>query len=127
MKKHLLTFLPAYVFALLALASLALAATPPAENPAVLSQTTRNGVTTLITSGRVQTEGALNADGTVTFTVFPTVVRLDSSGEPIAPPALDVAAGFTVKLPPALVAQILAEVKAAYLADQAAKAAAPAP
>lgn len=127
MKKHLFTFLPAYVFALGALASLAFATPAPAENPAILSKAIRNGVTTLVTSGRVQTDGALNADGTVTFTVFPYVVRLDGAGEPIAPPALDVSAGFPVKLSPALVAQILAEVKAAYLADQAAKAAQPAP
>lgn len=102
----------------LALTASALAAEP--ASPAILDQTTRNGVTTLVTTGRVQADAAINADGTVTFTVFPSVVRLDSAGEAIVAPALDVAAGFPVNLSAELVAAIMAEVKAAYLAKLAA-------
>ena len=90
-------------------------------SPAVLASSTKNGVTTLVTTGRVQAEAAVNADGTVTFTVFPNVTLLDSTGTPIAAPQLDTAKGFPVNLSAELVAKVLVEVKAAYLAKVAAE------
>jgi hypothetical protein len=112
-------------FALLLAAALcasdAFAADP---SPAILAQSTKNGVTTLVTTGRVQAEAAINADGSVTFQIYPTVTRIDSAGEVITPPTLDTSAVFNVPLSAELVAKVLIEVKAAYLADLAAKAAA---
>ena len=108
----------------LAVALCASAFAADAPSPAVLAQSTRNGVTTVITTGRVQAEAMLNADGTVTFTVYPTVTLLDSTGAAIAPAKLDTANGFSVALPVDLVGKILVEVKAAYLAKLAAEAAA---
>ncbi len=113
------------IIALLAVALCASAVqAADAPSPAVLAQSTRNGVTTVITTGRVQAEAMLNANGTVTFTVFPTVTLLDSTGAAIAPAQLDTANGFSVALPADLVGKILVEVKAAYLAKLAAEAAA---
>ena len=83
-------------------------------SPAILAQTTRNGVTTLVTTGRVQAEAAINADGTVTFQIYPNVTRLDSAGEVITGPTLDTSGVFNVPLSAELVAAVLAEVKAAY-------------
>jgi hypothetical protein len=93
-------------------------------SPAILAQSTKNGVTTLVTTGRVQAEAAINADGSVTFQIYPTVTRIDSAGEVITPPTLDTSAVFNVPLSAELVAKVLIEVKAAYLADLAAKASA---
>ena len=117
---------------LLALLSLAVALcasavqAADAPSPAVLAQSTKNGVTTLITTGRVQAEAAINADGSVTFQIYPTVTLLDSAGQVIST-RLDTSAMFNVPLSADLVAKVLVEVKAAYDADVAAKAAAAAP
>lgn len=92
-------------------------------SPAILSQATKNGVTTITTTGRIQADAAINADGSATFTIFPSVLRLDSAGEPIAPAQLDTAAGFAVSLPADLVEEIMVAVKAAYDAKVAAAAA----
>jgi hypothetical protein len=109
---------------LLAAALFASAAFAADASPAILAQSTKNGVTTLVTTGRVQAEAAINADGSVTFQIYPTVTRIDSAGEVITPPTLDTSAVFNVPLSAELVAKVLLEVKAAYLADLAAKAAA---
>ena len=106
------------------LAGVAFAAEAP--SPAVLAQSTKNGVTTLVTTGRVQAEASINADGTVTFQIYPTVTLLDSAGQVIST-KLDTNAVFNVPLSADLVAKVLVEVKAAYDAAQAAKAATPAP
>jgi TRAP-type C4-dicarboxylate transport system substrate-binding protein len=95
-------------------------------SPAILSSTTKNGVTTLVTTGRVQAEAAINADGSVTFQIFPNVTLIDSAGEVIST-KLDTNAVFNVPLSPDLVAKVLVEVKAAYDAAQAAKVAAATP
>lgn len=95
-------------------------------SPAVLAQSTKNGVTTLVTTGRVQAEASINADGSVTFQIYPTVTLLDSAGQVIST-KLDTNAVFNVPLSADLVAKVLVEVKAAYDAAQAAKAATPAP
>jgi hypothetical protein len=107
---------------LLAAALCASAASAADASPAILAQSTKNGVTTLVTTGRVQAEAAINADGSVTFQIYPTVTLLDSAGQVIST-RLDTSAGFTVPLSAELVAQVLVEVKAAYAAAQAAKAA----
>ena len=83
-------------------------------SPAILAQSTRNGVTTLVTTGRVQAEASVNADGTVTFQIYPNVTRLDSAGEVITGPTLDTSGVFNVRLSADLVAAVLVEVKAAY-------------
>ena len=112
----------AFLLAAALFASDAFAADVP--SPAILAQSTKNGVTTLVTTGRVQAEAAINADGSVTFQIYPSITRIDSAGEVITPPTLDTSAVFNVPLSATLVAQVLTEVKAAYLADLAAKAAA---
>jgi len=110
---------------LLALLAVTLCATASAADasPAILAQSTKNGVTTLITTGRVQAEAAVNADGTVTFQIYPTVTLLDSAGQVVST-RLDTSGVINVPLSAELVAKVLIEVKAAYLADLAAKAAA---
>lgn len=108
---------------LLALLAVALCATASAADasPAILAQSTKNGVTTVITTGRVQAEAAVNADGTVTFQIFPTITLLDSAGQVVST-RMDTSGVINVPLSAELVAKVLAEVKAAYDADQAAKA-----
>jgi hypothetical protein len=112
---------------LLALLAVALCASAvqaaDAPSPAVLAMSVKNGVTTVITTGRVQAEAAINADGSVTFQIYPTVTLLDSAGQVIST-RLDTSAMFNVPLSADLVAKVLVEVKAAYDADVAAKAAA---
>jgi opacity protein-like surface antigen len=93
-----------------------------APSPAVLAMSTRNGVTTLITTGRVQAEASINTDGSVTFQIYPTITLL-AGGEVIST-RLDTSGVFNVPLSAELVAKVLIEVKAAYDADVAAKAAA---
>ena len=110
----------------LAVALCASAFAADAPSPAVLAQSTKNGVTTLVTTGRVQAEASINADGSVTFQIYPTVTLLDSAGQVIST-KLDTNAVFNVPLSADLVAKVLVEVKAAYDAAQAAKAATPAP
>jgi hypothetical protein len=110
-------------FALLLAAALCAPAAFAADaSPAVLAQSTKNGVTTLITTGRVQAEASINTDGSVTFQIYPTITLL-AGGEVIST-RLDTSAVFNVPLSAELVAKVLIEVKAAYLADLAAKAAA---
>ena len=115
---------------LIALLSLAVALCASAfaaeASPAALAQSTKNGVTPLVTTGRVQAEASVNADGSVTFQIYPTVTLLDSAGQVIST-KLDTNAVFNVPLSADLVAKVLVEVKAAYDAAQAAKAATPAP
>jgi TRAP-type C4-dicarboxylate transport system substrate-binding protein len=112
------------ILALLAVALCASAVSAAdAPSPAVLAMSTKNGVTTVITTGRVQAEAAINADGSVTFQIYPTVTLLDSAGQVIST-RLDTSAMFNVPLSADLVAKVLVEVKAAYDADVAAKAAA---
>jgi hypothetical protein len=114
---------------LLALLAVALCASAvsaaDAPSPAVLAVSVKNGVTTVITTGRVQAEAAINDDGSVTFQIYPTVT-LVAGGEVIST-RLDTAGVFNVPLSAELVAKVLIEVKAAYDADVAAKAAAAAP
>jgi TRAP-type C4-dicarboxylate transport system substrate-binding protein len=110
------------IIALLAVALCASAVSAAdAPSPAVLAMSTKNGVTTLITTGRVQAEAAVNADGSVTFQIYPTVTLLDSAGQVVST-RLDTSGVINVPLSAELVAKVLAEVKAAYDADQAAKA-----
>lgn len=90
-------------------------------SPAILAQSTKNGVTTIITTGRVQAEAAVNADGTVTFQIYPSITLLDSAGQVVST-RLDTSGVINVPLSAELVAKVLAEVKAAYDADQVAKA-----
>ena len=92
-----------------------------APSPAVLAQSTKNGITTLVTTGRVQAEASVNPDGTVTFQIYPTVTLLDSAGQVVST-RLDTSAVFNVPLSAELVAKVLIEVKAAYDAAEAAKA-----
>lgn len=96
-----------------------------APSPAVLATSVKNGVTTLITTGRVQAEASINADGSVTFQIYPTVTLI-AGGEVIST-RLDTSGVFNVPLSADLVAKVLIEVKAAYDADVAAKAAAATP
>ena len=92
-----------------------------APSPAILAQSTKNGITTLVTTGRVQADASINADGTVTSQIYPTVTLLDSAGQ-VVTTKLDTNAVFNVPLSAKLVAAVLVEVKAAYDADVAAKA-----
>lgn len=113
------------IIALLAVALCAAASAADAPSPAILATSTKDGVTTLITTGRVQAEAAINADGSVTFQIYPTVT-LVAGGEVIST-RLDTSGVFNVPLSADLVAKVLVEVKAAYDAAAAAKAAAAAP
>jgi hypothetical protein len=70
-------------------------------------------------------ENYQNADGSVTFQIYPTITLL-AGGEVIST-RLDTSGVFNVPLSADLVAKVLVEVKAAYDADVAAKAAAAAP
>lgn len=114
------------IIALLAVALCASAVhAADAPSPAVLAMSVKNGVTTLITTGRVQAEASINADGSVTFQIYPTVTLI-AGGEVIST-RLDTSGVFNVPLSADLVAKVLIEVKAAYDAAEAAKAAAAAP
>ena len=105
----------------LAVALCASAFAADAPSPAILATSTKNGVTTLVTTGRVQAEASINADGSVTFQIYPNVTLLDSAGQVITT-KLDTNAVFNVPLSAKLVAAVLVEVKSAYDADVAAKA-----
>lgn len=107
MKKHIIAVLFSALFA-----SVAFSAEP---TPTVLASTTKNGVTTLTTAGRVQADIKINTDGSVTVTAFPKVKRVDSGGETIGDEVLDTAAAFTADLPAELAAKVIAVIKAAYL------------
>lgn len=114
---------------LIALLSLAVAlcagAVHAADNPSALAQSTDDGVTTIITTGRAQADISLNADGSLTFTVYPAVTRTSPSGKVIGTPyQLDTSGGFPVTLPSATVQAFLVQIKAAYTAKLAAEAAA---
>ena len=94
-------------------------------NPSALAQTTDDGVTTIITTGRAQADISLNADGSLTFTVYPAVTRTSPSGKVIGQAhQLDTSGGFPVTLPAATVQAFLVQIKAAYTAKLAAEAAA---
>lgn len=119
MKKHII----AVLFSAL-LACVAFAVEPL---PTVLDSTTKNGVTTLTTAGRVQADIKINVDGSVTVTTFPKVKRVDSGGELIGDEVLDTAGAFTADLPAELAGQVIAVIKAAYLAKITPPAPAPTP
>ena len=112
---------------LLALIAVALCASAAyaADNPSALSQTTDDGITTTITTGRAQADITLNSDGSLTFTVYPAVTRTSPSGKVIGQAfQLDTSGGFPVTLPSATVQAFLVQIKAAYTAKLAAEAAA---
>ena len=117
MKKHI-------ALALLAL-GLTAASLAAEANPSALSQTTDDGITTIVTTGRAQADISLNADGSLTFTVYPAVTRTSPSGKVIGTAAqLDTSNSFPVTLPAATVQAFLVQIKAAYTAKLAAEAAA---
>jgi len=84
----------------------------------VLSTTTKAGNTVTSYVGRVQGEPA--ADGSLTLTIFPLVVKTDSEGTVLSS-ELSTSASFTITLTPTQFAGLSAAVKAAFTADQAAK------
>lgn len=107
---------------LIALLSLAVAlcasALQAADARTVLSTTTKAGNTITSYVGRVQGEPA--ADGSLTLTVYPLVVKTDSEGTVISS-ELSTQASFTITLSPAQFSGLSLAVKAAFTADQAAK------
>jgi ABC-type histidine transport system ATPase subunit len=71
------------------------------------------GITTIVTTGRAQADISLNADGSLTFTVYPAITRTSPSGKVIGTPyQLDTSAGFPVTLPAATVQAFLMQIKA---------------
>lgn len=106
------------LLALLILAVALCAAAFAADARTVLSTTTKAGNTVTSYVGRVQGEPA--ADGSLTLTIFPLVVKTDSEGTVISS-ELSTTAAFTLTLTPQQFAGISAAVKAAFTADQAAK------
>ena len=113
------------LIALLSLAVGLTAVTAADANPSALATSTDDGVTTIITTGRAQADITLNADGSLTFTVYPAVTRTSPSGKVIGQPyQLDTSGGFPVTLPAATVQAFLVQIKAAYTAKLAAEAAA---
>jgi hypothetical protein len=114
-----------YIALLILTVALCASAAYAADNPSALSQTTDDGITTIITTGRAQADISLNADGSLTFTVYPAVTRTSPSGKVIGTPyQLDTSGGFPVTLPSATVQAFLVQIKAAYTAKLAAEAAA---
>lgn len=101
------------------------AADAPALTP--LASKTEEGITTVTTVGRAQAEIVLNADGTLTFTVYPNVTLLSASGKKLADTRLDTNNALAVVLPAEQVAAFFVAIKKAYDAREAAKAATPAP
>ncbi len=110
---------------LIALLSLAVALCASAfavdASPAVLAQSTKNGNTTVITVARFGADPTVTADGTVPVTIYPRITVLDSTGTVISE-KFDGTGSFIATLSPSSVALIIAEIKAAYDADVAAKA-----
>ena len=90
-------------------------------SPAVLAQSTKNGNTTVITVARFGADPTVTADGTVPVTIYPRITVLDSTGTVISE-KFDGTGSFITTLSPSSVALIIAEIKAAYDADLAAKA-----
>ena len=122
MKQNIRQF--AFILAL-AVALCASAVHAADANPSALSQTTDDGVTTTVTTGRAQADITLNADGSLTFTVYPAVTRTSPSGKVIGQAfQLDTSGGFPVTLPSATVQAFLVQIKAAYTAKLAAESAA---
>jgi hypothetical protein len=105
------------LIALLAVA-LCASAVHAADARTVLSMTTKAGNTVTSYVGRVQGEPA--ADGSLTLTIYPLVVKTDSEGTVISS-ELSTSASFTLTLTPTQFAGISTAVKAAFTADQAAK------
>lgn len=103
-----------------ALAVGAFAADAPALTP--LSSKTEEGITTVTTVGRAQAEIVLNADGTLTFQVYPSVTLLAPSGKKLADTRLDTDNVLSVVLPAEQVAAFFVEIKKSYDAREAAKA-----
>lgn len=92
-----------------------------APSSAVLAQSTKNGNTTVITVARFGADPTVTADGTVPVTIYPRITVLDSTGTVISE-KFDGTGSFITTLSPSSVALIIAEIKAAYDADVAAKA-----
>ncbi len=95
--------------------AVALAATlfaSDAPNPVVLSASTANGITTLVTVGRVQT---INDNDPSTFTVFPFTTKTDSAGNVIVA-SLDTNKGFKFTLTPDQIVSLTASIQDAYAA-----------
>jgi len=109
MKKYIALLLPAVALCAAAFA---------ADARTVLSTSTKNGNTTTQYVGRVQGDPA--ADGSLTLTIFPLVVKTDSEGTVLSS-ELSTSAAFTLTLTPTQFAGISTAVKAAFTADQAAK------
>ena len=72
MKQNIRQF--AFLLAL-AVALCASAAYAAAANPSALSQTTDDGVTTIITTGRAQADITLNSDGSLTLEEYKTGMK----------------------------------------------------
>ena len=122
MKKHIALLVLTALAVALGLTAAVLAAE---ANPSALSTSTDDGVTTIITTGRAQADISLNADGSLTFTVYPAVTRTSPSGKVIGTAfQLDTSGGFPVTLPADTVQAFLVQIKAAYEAKLAAEAAA---
>lgn len=114
----------------LAVLGLQLNSVSAADTPALtpLASKTEEGITTVTTVGRAQAEIVLNADGSLTFAVYPSVTLLAPSGKKIADTRLDINNVLSVVLPAEQVVAFFVEIKKAYDAREAAKAAAtPAP
>jgi len=92
-----------------------------------LASKTEEGITTVTTVGRAQAEIVLNADGSLTFQVYPNVTLLSPSGKKLADTRLDTNNVLSVVLPAEQVSAFFAEIKKAYDAAQAVKAAAATP
>lgn len=113
------------LIALLSLAVALCASAAYADNPSALSQTTDDGITTIITTGRAQADITLNSDGSLTFTVYPAVTRTSPSGKVIGQAKqLDTSDSFPATMSPSMVAQFLEIVKVGHAAHEAKKAAA---
>ena len=125
MKKHNVLFALALLTAWLALGAAVYPAFAAEVNPSALATSTDDGITTIITTGRAQADISLNADGSLTFTVYPAITRTSPSGKVIGTAfQLDTSGGFPVTLPSATVQAFLVQIKAAYEAKLAAEAAA---
>lgn len=79
----------------------------------VLATSTTNGVTKTTYVGRIQADPA--KDGTITITVFPSVVFSDSAGNVLSE-TLDTAHTFPLVINPQVKATLASLVQAAYLA-----------
>jgi hypothetical protein len=112
------------ITSLILAALLAVQAYAADANPFALTQTTdADDITTIVTAGRAQVDIALNADGSLTFAVYPAITRLTKTGKPIGKAfELDTSNQFQVVMPPAMLQEFFVQIKAAYAAKLAAEA-----